>query len=246
MNVGAGHYLPTTPTPAVHVTIELLDDSGAAIARSVDTIKRGIHHDGKAWHETSDTRIPPGEKRSIARAWKSSAATRARVTIEVHPDAFYETIYTQRLAGPLYFGVTFGFRYGDPNLYRDPQYAPNAPPHPNSSTDTYPTPGDYRDRGTELKTRTASLYYFLGQRWLAGLHYTHAQDGQSGQFLLPFSTRSPSGCIPGSVGCTVGAGQTVLVDGLGPARAYNSDRITLTLTHNFGLGDTFPCTGCRP
>lgn len=160
-------------------------------------------------------------------------------------DAFYDVGYTQRLAQPLYFGVTFGFRYGDPNVYRDPQYAPNAPPHPDATTDTYPTPGDYRDRGTELKTRTASLYWFLTQRWRAGLHYTHAQDGESGQFLLPFSTRSPSGCTPGAVGCTVGQGQTVLVDGLGPARAYSSERITLTLTHNFGLGDTFGCTGCR-
>ncbi len=98
-NVGAGHYLPTTPTPAVYVTIELLDD-GKVVASSVYTIKRGIYYDGKAWHETSDTRIPPGETRSIARAWKVRA-TQARVTIEVHPDAFYETIYAQRLQGQI-------------------------------------------------------------------------------------------------------------------------------------------------
>ncbi len=99
VNVGAGHYLPTTPTPAVHVTIELLDANSARVASSVYTLKRGIHHDGKAWHETSDTRIPPGDKRSIARAWKAPTATTARITIEVHPDAFYEQIYTQRLKG---------------------------------------------------------------------------------------------------------------------------------------------------
>ncbi|MGH8481285.1 MAG: transporter, partial [Nevskiaceae bacterium] len=160
-------------------------------------------------------------------------------------DRFYDIGYTQRLARDLYAGLAFGFRYGDPSEYRNPQYAPNAPPHPDANTDTFPTPGDYRDRGTELKTRTSSLYYFITQRWLAGLHYTHAQDGESGQFLLPFSTRSPSGCIPGSVGCTVGQGDTVLVDGLGDARAYSTERITLTLTHNFGLGDAFTCAGCR-
>ncbi len=96
-NVGAGHYLPTTPTPAVYVTIELLDE-GRVVAASTYEIKRGIYYDGAAWHETSDTRIPPGETRSIARAWKVRA-TQARVTIEVHPDAFYETIYAQRLKG---------------------------------------------------------------------------------------------------------------------------------------------------
>ncbi|MGE0395129.1 MAG: cytochrome c [Kofleriaceae bacterium] len=100
VNVGAGHYLPTTPTPAVHVTIELLDAKGALVASSTYAIKRGIYFDGKAWHETSDTRIPPGETRSIARAWKNTRrATQARVTVEVHPDAFYEVIYAQRLKG---------------------------------------------------------------------------------------------------------------------------------------------------
>ena len=161
-------------------------------------------------------------------------------------DRFYDVGYSQRLVRDLYFGLAFGFRYGDANVYRDPQYAPNAPPHPDASTDTYPTPGHYRDRGTELKTRTTSLYYFITQRWLAALHYTHPQDGRSGQFLLPFSTRSPSGCIPGAAGCTVGAGDTVLVDGMGPARAFSTDYLALTITHNFGLGDTFGCTGCRP
>jgi mono/diheme cytochrome c family protein len=101
VNVGAGHYLPTTPTPAVHVTIELLDAKGARVASNVYTIKRAIHYDGKAWHETSDTRIPPGDKRSIARAWRTNSATHARVTIEVHPDAFYELIYAQRLKGKI-------------------------------------------------------------------------------------------------------------------------------------------------
>jgi Putative MetA-pathway of phenol degradation len=160
-------------------------------------------------------------------------------------DVSYDVGYTQRLARDLYLGMTFGFRYGDPNVYRDPQYAPNAPPHPDASTDTYPTPGHYRDGGTEVKTRTLSLSYFVTQRWLAGLHYTHPQDGHSGQFLLPYSTKSPSGCTPGATGCTVGQGDTILVDGLGPARVYSTQRITLTITHNFGLGDTYTCTGCK-
>lgn len=100
-NVGAGHYLPTTPTPAVHVTIELLAND-KVLASSVYTIKRGIYYDGERWHETSDTRIPPGETRSIARAWSNTTrATHARITIDVHPDAFYELIYAQRLKGKI-------------------------------------------------------------------------------------------------------------------------------------------------
>lgn len=161
-------------------------------------------------------------------------------------DRVLDVGYTQRLARDLYAGVTFWFRDGDPNVYRDPQYAPNAPPHPDASTDTYPTPGHYRDAGTELNTRIVSAYYFITQRWMAGLHYTHAQDGRSGQFLLPFSTRSPSGCTPGAAGCTVDTGDTILVDGLGGARVFSTDRLTLTITHNFGLGDTFSCAGCGP
>lgn len=161
-------------------------------------------------------------------------------------DQFYDIGLTQRLMRDLYFGGTFAFRDGDPNVYRDPRYAPNAPPHPDMNTDTYPTPGHYRDNGTELDTRTVSLYYFITQRWMAAFHYTHPQDGQSGQFLLPFSTKTPKGCIPGSQGCTEGQGQTILVDGLGGARVFSTERITLTITHNFGLGDTFTCAGCKP
>jgi hypothetical protein len=161
-------------------------------------------------------------------------------------DRFYDVGYTQRLLRDLYAGAAFAFQYGDANVYRDPQYAPNAPPHPDASTDTYPTPGHYRDAGTELKTRTLSLYYFITQRWMAAFHYAHSQDGRSGQFLLPFSTRTPSGCMPGSANCTVNPGETILVDGLGGARRFSTDRITLTITHNFGLGDTFACPGCKP
>jgi hypothetical protein len=34
------------------------------------------------------------------------------------------------------------------------------------------------------------------------------------------------------------------VDGLGGARSYASDSVMLTVTHHFGLGDAFSCTGC--
>jgi hypothetical protein len=151
----------------------------------------------------------------------------------------------QRLWRDLYATAFYTHRQGQANEYRNPVYAPNAPPHPDSNTDTYPRPGVYRDGGTELQASGLALQYFVTQRWLAALHWQHPLAGRSGQFLLPFNEKSPSGCTPGATGCTVTAGETVLVDGMGPARSYSTDRLMLTITHNFGLGDTFACTGCE-
>lgn len=102
-NVGAGHYLPTTPTPAVWLRIELVDARGEPIhgARAEHRIGRDIYHDTR-WHERADTRIPPGERVVMTRTWHrggTARATAARITVEVHPDAYYEYLYTLRLAG---------------------------------------------------------------------------------------------------------------------------------------------------
>jgi mono/diheme cytochrome c family protein len=105
-NIGAGHYLPTTPTPAAWLRIELVDARGDLIpgASSQLRIGRDIYSDRDGWHERADTRIPPGDTRSMARAWtagRTAEATAARVTVEVHPDDYYERIYAQRLATKL-------------------------------------------------------------------------------------------------------------------------------------------------
>jgi len=104
-NIGAGHYLPTTPTPAAWLSITLLDARGRAIVGAADRyrIGRDIWFDG-AWHERADTRIPPGETTTFARAWtagRTAEATTARIAIEVHPDDFYEHFYADRLTGSL-------------------------------------------------------------------------------------------------------------------------------------------------
>jgi mono/diheme cytochrome c family protein len=104
-NVGAGHYLPTTPTPAAWLSIALIDRSGQAITGATERyrIGRDIYFDG-AWHERADTRIPPGEAVRVARAWaagRTGEATAARIAIEVHPDDFYERFYADQLAGDL-------------------------------------------------------------------------------------------------------------------------------------------------
>ncbi len=104
-NIGAGHYLPTTPTPAAWLSITLIDAHGHAIPGASDRhrIGRDIWFDGE-WHERADTRIPPGETITLARAWtagRTAEATAARIAIEVHPDDFYERFYADKLAGAL-------------------------------------------------------------------------------------------------------------------------------------------------
>jgi hypothetical protein len=151
----------------------------------------------------------------------------------------------QKVWRGLYASVFFTDRHGKANLYEDPRFAPNQSPPPNGTTSNDPKPGVYRDGGTELSARGVSLQYFVTQRWLAGLHYTHPQSGRSGQFLLPYTEHSPAGCIDGSTGCQSNPGEVILVDGMGPARSYSSNRLTLTVSYNFGLGDAFTCTGCE-
>ena len=102
-NIGAGHYLPTTPTPAAWLRIELVDTRGAVVAHDEQRIGRDIWFDG-TWHERADTRIPPGDKLVMARAWsagRTADATIARITVEVHPDDYYEGFYAEKLRGTL-------------------------------------------------------------------------------------------------------------------------------------------------
>jgi ribosomal protein L40E len=98
-NIGAGHDLPTTPTPAAWLRIELLDARGTVVGRTQLRIGRELAFDTEL-HELADTRIPPGEHAMLARAFPV-AATTMRVTVEVHPDDYYEGLYAKLLAGQL-------------------------------------------------------------------------------------------------------------------------------------------------
>jgi hypothetical protein len=105
-NIGAGHDLPTTPTPAVWLRVELVDGAGHAIAgaRAELRIGRDLELADAGWRERADTRIPPGESTTLARAWnggRTNDAVAARVTLEVHPDDYYERLYAKELAGSL-------------------------------------------------------------------------------------------------------------------------------------------------
>ncbi len=105
-NVGAGHFLPTTPTPAAWLRIELLDGKGTPISDASASMRigRDIVFEGDRWHERADTRIPPGEHVTLSRKWSGGRtvdAKRVRITVEVRPDDYYERLYAERLAGKL-------------------------------------------------------------------------------------------------------------------------------------------------
>jgi hypothetical protein len=101
-NAGAGHFLPTTPTPAVFLTVALLDDDGAPIAGATRTRRIGRHlaFERGGFRQVADTRIPPGESTELAAAWRGDAgedARAARITIAVWPDEYYERFYRSLL-----------------------------------------------------------------------------------------------------------------------------------------------------
>lgn len=167
-------------------------------------------------------------------------------------DRILDLSLTQRVWRGLYLSGYGLDRQGGSNLYENPRFAPNRPvpggllPDPsNVLYDNFPNAGSYRDGGTALREVGGGLQWFATQKLLLGLHYSHPLSGESGQFLLPYTDRTPAGCTPGGLGCSLTPGETVLVDGMGAARSYASPRWTLTLAWQFGLGDPYACVGCR-
>lgn len=162
-------------------------------------------------------------------------------------DVFWDVSLAQRVWPGWYVTAFADGREGEPNSYADVRFTPNPPPAPNTvpPSDRYPRPGVYQDEGTSLTRAGFGLQGFIGQRWLVGLHYAMPLSGKSGEIDVPYNNRQPAGCTVGATGCNVTAGTTVHTDGLGPARVYASPSFALTLTFNFGQGDTYTCVGCE-
>ena len=100
-NIGAGHYLPTTPTPAAWVTMSIKDKNGKTLVEAAKRIGRHLVFD-KGFKVKEDTRIPPGDTLEFDRAWKNGGiekATHVNVVIKVHPDDYYEGLYKSRIRG---------------------------------------------------------------------------------------------------------------------------------------------------
>ena len=93
-NSGAGHYMPTYITPAIFVTVRLLDSVGVPVpdTEHVRAIQRRAPL--SLDREIFDTRIPPGG------TWvytyiisKSDQAKTLEIRIDVHPDHFYNGFF---------------------------------------------------------------------------------------------------------------------------------------------------------
>ncbi|HEY4242763.1 MAG TPA: c-type cytochrome [Kofleriaceae bacterium] len=97
-NVGAGHMLPTTTTPALWLRVQSFAGD-KLLGEQRTRIGRDVWWDGTAWHEREDTRIAPGTKR-ITMQRMQSGATRVHIAVDVAPDDYYEGVYTRRLAEP--------------------------------------------------------------------------------------------------------------------------------------------------
>jgi hypothetical protein len=162
-------------------------------------------------------------------------------------DLYWDASFAQRFASGWYLSAfTDGFK-GDANSYADIRFTPNPPPEPSTvpPSDRFPTPGVYQDGGTKRIRAGFGLQGFIAQRWLVGVHYVMPLSGRSGELDVPYSNRQPAGCTVGATGCNVTAGDTVHTDGLGVARVFASPSIALTLTLNFGQGDSYTCLGCE-
>ena len=105
-NVGAGHYLPTTPTPAAWLETELVDAAGKPVAgtAAAKRIGRELRFAKGRFEEVEDTRIPPGKSLAVDKGWRGgrvAAATHLRVRVRVKPDDYYEGLYRRRLKAKL-------------------------------------------------------------------------------------------------------------------------------------------------
>lgn len=149
----------------------------------------------------------------------------------------------QRLRPGLYLAFGVEGYDGSANRYEDVTYVPTAPPPPPLS-DVTAADGTFRDDGTSWMAGSVALRWFVLPRLAATIEYRHPFAGESGEPTIDLVSRTPAGCDPASLTCAVNDSGRARVDGLGGARSLASDRIGLSVTWQFGQGDTFTCPGC--
>lgn len=158
-------------------------------------------------------------------------------------EALWDVQLAQRLRPGVYLALSANGREGRRNTYHDPRFTLNDE-QDSLLADVVPLPGEYHDAGADTRLASLALRWFLTQRFVAALHYTHPFAGQSGEFDLDLVRRTPAGCELGAPGCVVTPAGSAQTDGLGDARSYASDRLGLSFTYQFGQGDTWACPGC--
>lgn len=93
-NTGAGHYFPTYLTPKIFVAGQLIDQLGKPVTGSYSEaiIGRGAPLDLS--QELYDTRIAPGDFKSIIYAQTATLGKLSlKITVTVYPDHFYARFY---------------------------------------------------------------------------------------------------------------------------------------------------------
>lgn len=158
-------------------------------------------------------------------------------------EVLWEVQFAQGLRPGLYLGIAASGSEGQANRYRDPRFSTQAQ-NASALSDIVPVAGTYRDQGVDSRIAVLSLRWFCTPRLAAGVHYTHPLSGRGGEFDLDLVQRTPAGCAPGTVGCLTSPAGSAHEDGLGSARSYASDRVALSITYQFGQGDTWACPGC--
>ncbi len=101
-NSGTGHRFPTYVTPAVDVTLELLDADRNPIpgaSRSAE-IGRAVAFQSGAWVETRDTRLQPDSAMTMTYP-VTPEARYVRGSLRVRPDAFYRNVFAGMLGRAL-------------------------------------------------------------------------------------------------------------------------------------------------
>jgi len=101
-NSDTGHRFPTYVTPAVDVSLELLDASGTPIpggSRSAE-IGRAVAFQGGSWVETRDTRLAPDSSLTLTVPAPVEARF-VRGSVRVRPDAFYRNVFAGILSGTI-------------------------------------------------------------------------------------------------------------------------------------------------
>jgi hypothetical protein len=95
-NAGAGHHLPTYVTPAIFVTVRLLDSVGNPIpdTEQVRAIQRQVVLMPGDYREVFDTRIPAGGTWIYTyQASRPKHAKTLEIRINVHPDDYYNGFF---------------------------------------------------------------------------------------------------------------------------------------------------------
>jgi len=89
-NSAVGHYFPTYVTPKVLVRFELIDGKGRSLKDSVQEERLGREVTLDLSQELFDTRIPPGESRTVRYVRPiSQPGLTLKAAVAVAPDDFY-------------------------------------------------------------------------------------------------------------------------------------------------------------